>query len=125
MTAGLLIAAVSSIIAPRVAILVHQAHGARLAEGGIGSSVGIYDNALAETIIGLDKAEAIHRREPWRSFEAVEGANHRQRQLLEPIGNIPPAGPEKHYYCTGLSRQSNSSSRKLFLRLRPWYPCDE
>jgi transposase InsO family protein len=54
-------------------------------------------NALAETINGLYKAEAIHRRGPWRNFEAVEFAtldwvdwfNH--RRLLEPIGNIPPA----------------------------------
>ncbi len=53
-----------------------------------------YDNALAETINGLYKAEVIHRRGPWRNFEAVEFAtlesvdwfNH--RRLLEPIGNI-------------------------------------
>jgi putative transposase len=73
----------------------------RLAEAGIEPSVGSvgdsYDNALAETINGLYKAEVIHRRGPWRSFEAVEFAtlewvdwfNH--RRLLEPIGNIPPA----------------------------------
>ena len=73
----------------------------RLAEAGIEPSVGSvgdsYDNALAETINGLYKAEVIHRRGPWRSFEAVEYAtlewvdwfNH--RRLLEPIGNIPPA----------------------------------
>jgi transposase InsO family protein len=50
----------------------------RLAEAGIGPSVGIvgdsYDNALAETINGLYKAEVIHRRGPWRCFEAVEFA---------------------------------------------------
>ncbi len=46
----------------------------RLAEAGIEPSVGSYDNALAETINGLYKAEVIHRREPWRSFEAVEYA---------------------------------------------------
>jgi len=50
----------------------------RLAEGGIEPSVGSvgdsYDNALAETINGLYKAEVIHRRGPWRSFEAVEFA---------------------------------------------------
>jgi putative transposase len=48
----------------------------RLAEAGIEPSVGSvgdsYDNALAETIYGLYKAELIHRRGPWRSFEAVE-----------------------------------------------------
>jgi transposase InsO family protein len=62
-------------------------------------------NALAETINGLYKAEVIHRRGPWRSFEAVEFAtlewidwfNH--RRLLEPIGNIPPAEAEDRYYA--------------------------
>jgi transposase InsO family protein len=81
----------------------------RLAEAGIEPSVGSvgdsYDNALAETINGLYKAEVIHRRGPWRSFEAVEFAtlewvdwfNH--RRLLEPIGNIPPAEAEANYYA--------------------------
>ena len=76
----------------------------RLAEAGIEPSVGSvgdsYDNALAETINGLFKAEVIHRRGPWRNAEAVEFAtlewvdwfNH--RRLLEPIGNIPPAEAE-------------------------------
>ena len=79
----------------------------RLAEAGIEPSVGSvgdsYDNALAETINGLYKAEVIHRRGPWRSFEAVEFAtlewvdwfNH--RRLFEPIGNIPPAEAEANY----------------------------
>ena len=58
------------------------------------------DNALAETINGLYKAEVIHRRGPWRSFEAVEFATlewvdwFNNRRLLEPIGNIPPAEAE-------------------------------
>ena len=81
----------------------------RLAEAGIEPSVGSvgdsYDNALAETINGLYKAEVIHRRGPWRNFEAVEFAtlewvdwfNH--RRLLEPIGNIPPAEAEQRYYA--------------------------
>ncbi|RSU87962.1 IS3 family transposase [Sphingomonas koreensis] len=81
----------------------------RLAEAGIEHSVGSvgdsYDNALAETINGLYKAEVIHRRGPWRNFEAVEYAtlewvdwfNH--RRLLEPIGNIPPAEAEEQYYA--------------------------
>ena len=81
----------------------------RLAEHGIEPSVGSvgdsYDNALAETINGLYKAEVIHRRGPWRNFEAVELAtltwvdwfNH--RRLLEPIGNIPPAEAEDRYYA--------------------------
>ena len=73
----------------------------RLAEAGIEPSVGSvgdsYNNALAETINGLYKAEVIHRRGPWRSFEAVEFATlewvdwFNNRRLLEPIGNIPPA----------------------------------
>ena len=81
----------------------------RLAAAGIEPSVGSvgdsYDNALAETINGLYKAELIHRRGPWRSFEAVEFAtlewvdwfNH--RRLLQPIGNIPPAEAEDRYYA--------------------------
>ena len=80
----------------------------RLAEAGIEPSVGSvgdsYDNALAETINGLYKAEVIHRRGPLRSFEAVEFAtltwvdwfNH--RRLLAPIGNIPPAEAEERCY---------------------------
>jgi transposase InsO family protein len=81
----------------------------RLAEAGIEPSVGSvgdsYDNALAETVNGLYKAAVIHRRGPWRSFEAVEFAtlewvnwfNH--RRLLEPIGNVPPAEVEARYYA--------------------------
>ena len=65
-----------------------------------------YDNALAEPINGLYKAEVIHRRGPWRSFEAVECATlewvdwFNNRRLLEPIGNIPPAEAEARYYAT-------------------------
>lgn len=76
----------------------------RLAEAGIKPSVGSvgdsYDNALAETTNGLYKAEVIHRRSPWRNFEAVEFATlewvdwFNNRRLLEPIGNIPPAEAE-------------------------------
>ena len=81
----------------------------RLAEAGIEPSVGSvgdsYDNALAETINGLYKAEVIHRRGPWRSFEAVEFAtlewvdwfNH--RRLMRPIGDIPPAEAEERHYA--------------------------
>jgi putative transposase len=81
----------------------------RLAEAGIEPSVGSvgdsYDNALAETINGLYKAEVIHRRGPWRSFEAVEFATltwvdwFNNRRLLQPIGNIPPAEAEQRYYA--------------------------
>src|SRR6266567_379365 len=80
----------------------------RLAQAGIEPSVGSvgdsYDNALAETVNGLFKTEIVRRRGPWRSLEAVEFAtlewvdwfNH--RRLLEPIGYIPPAEYEAHYY---------------------------
>jgi transposase InsO family protein len=81
----------------------------RLAEAGVEPSVGSvgdsYDNALAETINGLYKAEVIHRRGPWRSFEAVEFATlewvdwFNNRRLLAPIGNIPPAEAEQRYYA--------------------------
>ncbi|WP_449392354.1 IS3 family transposase [Eoetvoesiella caeni] len=80
----------------------------RLAEAGIEPSVGSrgdsYDNALAETINGLYKAEVIHRRGPWKTKASVELAtlewvswfNH--HRLLEPIGYIPPAEAEENYY---------------------------
>ena len=80
----------------------------RLTEAGIAPSVGSrgdsYDNALAETIIGLFKAEVIQRQGPWRHLESVEFAtltwvdwvNH--RRLLEPIGYVPPAEYEARYY---------------------------
>ena len=81
----------------------------RLVEAGLEPSVGSvgdsYDNALAETINGLYKAEVIHRRGPWRSFESVEFATlewvdwFNNRRLLEPIGNIPPAEAEERYYA--------------------------
>jgi len=81
----------------------------RLAEAGIEPSVGSvgdsYDNALAETINGLYKAEVIHRRGPWRSFETVEFATlewvgwFNNRRLLQPIGNIPSAEAEERYYA--------------------------
>jgi putative transposase len=81
----------------------------RLAEAGIEPSVGsvgdAYDNALAETVIGLFKTEVIHRRGPWRSFEAVEFATlewvdwYNNRRLLGSIGNIPPAEAEAAYYA--------------------------
>jgi putative transposase len=80
----------------------------RLAEAGIAPSVGSvgdsYDNALAETVIGLFKTEVIRRLGPWRSLEAIEFAalewvhwfNH--RRLLEPIGFVPPAEAEAAFY---------------------------
>jgi putative transposase len=81
------------------------------AEPSVGSVGDSYDNALAETIIGLYKTEVIHRRGPWRHIDAVEYAtlewvdwfNH--RRLLEPIGNVPPAELELAYH-----RQQNESA---------------
>jgi transposase InsO family protein len=82
----------------------------RLLEAGIEPSVGSvgdsYDNALAETVIGLFKTEVIRRRGPWRNMEAVEFATldwvdwFNTRRLLEPIGNIPPAEAETRYYAS-------------------------
>jgi transposase InsO family protein len=80
----------------------------RLAEAGIEPSVGSvgdsYDNALAETIIGLFKAEVIHRLGPWKTADAVEWETLKwvdwfnNRRLLQPIGNIPPAEAEETFY---------------------------
>jgi len=80
----------------------------RLAEAGISASVGStgdsYDNALAETVIGLYKTEVIHHRGPWKGRDTVEYATlewvdwFNNRRLLEPIGNIPPMEKEKMYY---------------------------
>lgn len=80
----------------------------RLADAGAVTSVGSrgdsYDNALAESVIGLYKAELVRHRGPWRGLDDLEYAtlewvdwwNH--RRLLEPIGNIPPAEKEADYY---------------------------
>jgi transposase InsO family protein len=90
----------------------------RLAQAGIEPSVGSrgdsYDNALAETINGLYKAELIHRRAPWKTKEAVELAtlewvhwfNH--IRLLEPIGYIPPAEAEANYYWQLAQKTENT-----------------
>ncbi len=80
----------------------------RLLEAGIEPSVGSvgdsYDNALAETVIGLFKTEVIRQRGPWRSLEAVEYAtldwvDWYNNRRLEPIGNMPPAEAEARYYA--------------------------
>jgi transposase InsO family protein len=80
----------------------------RLTEVGIDPSVGSrgdsYDNALAESVIGLFKTEVIQRKGPWRHLEAVEFATltwvdwFNTRRLLEPIGYVPPAEYEARYY---------------------------
>ncbi|KCB40057.1 integrase core domain protein [Bordetella hinzii 5132] len=90
----------------------------RLAEAGVEPSVGSrgdsYDNALAETINGLYKAELIHRRAPWKTRESVELAtlewvawfNH--KRLLSSIGYVPPAEAEANYY-NQLGQQSDEA----------------
>jgi transposase InsO family protein len=80
----------------------------RLADAGIEPSVGSkgdsFENALAETINGLYKAEVIHKRKPWKTAESVEiatlewAARFNHHRLLEPIGYIPPAEAEANYY---------------------------
>ena len=81
----------------------------RLADVGMAPSVGsqgdAYDNALAESVIGLYKTEVIRRKGPWRSLEAVEFATlawvdwFNMRRLLGPIGDVPPAEFEAQYYA--------------------------
>lgn len=109
---------------PPPGVIHHSDHGSqylsiryseRLTEIGVEPSTGSvgdsYDNALAETIIGLYKAEVIHHRGPWRTLEAVEYATlewvdwFNNRRLLEPIGNVPPAEREMQY----LQQQSDSA----------------
>jgi transposase InsO family protein len=80
-----------------------------LADAGLEPSVGTvgcsYDNALAETMIGLFKAEVIHRMGPWKSADAVEWETLKwvdwfnNRRLLEPIGYITPAEAEEAFYA--------------------------
>jgi putative transposase len=79
----------------------------RLTEAGLEPSVGSrgdsYDNALAESVIGLFKTEVIQRKGPWRHLAAVEFATldwvdwFNTRRLLEPIGYVPPAEYEARY----------------------------
>ena len=81
----------------------------RLADAGLEPSVGTvgdsYDNALAETMIGLFKAEVIHRLGSWKSAEAVEWQTLKwadwfnNRRLIEPIGYITPKEAEENYYA--------------------------
>ncbi len=90
----------------------------RLAEAGIEPSVGStgdsYDNALAETINGLYKAELIHQRGPWKTREAVELATlqwvswFNNKRLMGPIGYIPPAEAEANYW-QGHTQPANAS----------------
>jgi transposase InsO family protein len=94
----------------------------RLAEAGIEPSVGSkgdsYDNALAESVIGLFKTEVIERQGPWRGLEDVEFRTlvwvdwFNNRRLLEPIGYVPPAEFEAAYYA-GRSTGSRPSTEEV------------
>jgi putative transposase len=87
----------------------------RLAEAGAKPSIGSvgdsYDNAMAESIIGLYKTEVIRRRGPWRGLDDVEIATlewvdwFNNRRLFEDLGWIPPAEAESHYYATTQSSE--------------------
>jgi transposase InsO family protein len=80
----------------------------RLAAAGVAPSVGsvgdAYDNALAESVIGLFKTEVIRRRGPWKGFDDVEYATlewvawFNTQRLLEPLGYLPPAEYEEQFY---------------------------
>lgn len=80
----------------------------RLAGAGAAPSVGsvgdAYDNALAESVIGLYKTEVIRRRGPWKSFDEVEYATlewvawFNTQRLPEPLGYVPPAEYEEPFY---------------------------
>ena len=73
-------------------------------EPSVGSVGDSYDNALAESVIGLFKTEVIRSRGPWRGLEEVEFATlhwvswYNTQRLLEPIGYVPPIEYEEHYY---------------------------
>ena len=82
--------------------VVHQ--GTAGSAPSVGSQGDAFDNALAESVIGLYKTEVIRRRGPWRTLEAVEFATlewvdwFNMRRLLGPIGDVPPAEFEAQYY---------------------------
>jgi putative transposase len=95
----------------------------RLADAGIAPSVGSrgdsYDNALAESVIGLFKTEVIQRKGPWRHVEMVEFATlhwvdwFNTRRLLEPIGYVPPAEYEACYEARVPSLESEAVDLKI------------
>jgi len=98
----------------------------RLAEAGIEPSVGSrgdsYDNALAESVIGLFKTEVIRRRGPWRNVEDVEFATlewvwwFNYHRLLGPIGHLPPAEYEELFYQRQEGRTEGAGLKEISLR---------
>jgi putative transposase len=104
----------------------------RLADAKIAPSVGSrgdsYDNALAESVIGLFKTEVIQRKGPWRHLEAVEFATldwvdwFNTRRLLEPIGYVPPAEYEASYYD---QLRHSDATTDGFVRMPPLAAIDD
>ena len=77
----------------------------------MGSKGDSYDNALAETIIGLYKTEVIRHEGPWRGLEQVELAMlewvwwFNERRLMEPLGYLSPAEYEQVFHCQSESQE--------------------
>ncbi len=94
-------------------------------EPSVGSQGDSYDNALAESVIGLYKTEVIRKDGPWKGVDAVEFATldwvswFNEQRLLEPIGDIPPAEFEQMYYQQQESRLVEAG---LLLKLSPENP---
>ncbi len=94
----------------------------RLADAGIETSVGsrgdAYDNALAESMIGLYKAEVIRHEGPWKGLEEVEFATlewvdwFNNVRLLEPIGYVPPAEFEEAYYAHAAASEAEEGLKQ-------------
>jgi putative transposase len=91
----------------------------RLAEAGIEPSVGSrgdsYDNALAESVIGLFKTELIRQAGPWRGLDDVEYATlewvawFNTQRLLEPLGYLPPAEYEEQYHRASAAQATEAA----------------
>jgi putative transposase len=98
----------------------------RLEEAGIETSVGsrgdAYDNAMAESVIGLYKAEVIRHQGPWKGLEEVEFATlewvdwFNNTRLLEPIGYVPPAEFEEEYYAQAAATEAEEGLKQKSLR---------
>ena len=97
----------------------------RLEEAGIETSVGSrgdsYDNAMAESVIGLYKAEVIRHEGPWKGLEEVEFATlewvdwFNKTRLLEPIGYVPPSEFEKEYYALAAATEAEERLKQTSL----------
>jgi putative transposase len=93
----------------------------RLTDAGAVASIGSvgdsYDNALAESVIGLYKTECVHREGPWRSVDDVELATlnwvwwFNETRLHSALGHIPPIEYEQNYYCHNNPREHQFSGQ--------------